>query len=64
MGEIEKEENVLVVKRIHVIYHLKLDKTYRETAARVHGFHADYCPVYRTIHDCVDIMTELQMEVV
>jgi uncharacterized OsmC-like protein len=53
---------VLVVKRIHVIYHLKLKPDQRETAERVLGFHADKCPVARTIQGCVDITTELITE--
>jgi uncharacterized OsmC-like protein len=61
-GEIEKDGNVLVIKRIHVSYHLKLKPEQRETAERVLGFHADKCPVARTIKDCVAITTELNME--
>ncbi|MFW6184339.1 MAG: OsmC family protein [Chloroflexota bacterium] len=61
-GEIEKEENVLVIRRIHVRYRLKVDAKMREVARRVHGFHADYCPVARTIRGCVEIRTELTME--
>ncbi len=61
-GEIEKDGKVLVIKRIHVTYHLKLKPEQRETAERVHGFHAEKCPVARTIKDCVDISTELIME--
>lgn len=61
-GEIEKDGNVLVIKRIHVQYHLKLDAAKREVAERVHGFHADFCPVARTIGGCVDISTALEME--
>jgi len=53
---------VLVIKRIHVSYHLKLKPEQRETAERVLGFHADNCPVARTIKDCVAITTELNME--
>ncbi len=53
---------MLVIKRIHVTYHLKVDPDKRELAERVLGFHADYCPVARTIGGCVDISTELQME--
>jgi uncharacterized OsmC-like protein len=49
----------MVIKRIHVTYHLKLKPEQRETAEKVHGFHADYCPVARTIKGCVDITTEL-----
>lgn len=53
---------MLIVRRIHVTYHLRLKPDQRETATRVHGFHADYCPVARTIRDCVDITTSLEME--
>lgn len=52
----------MVIKRIHVTYHLKLQPEQRETAEKVHGFHIDYCPVARTIKGCVDITTELLME--
>jgi uncharacterized OsmC-like protein len=61
-GEIELEGKVMVIKRIHVTYHLKLKPEQRETAVKVHGFHADYCPVARTMKGCVDITTELIME--
>jgi uncharacterized OsmC-like protein len=61
-GEIELDGRTLVIKRIHVVYSLKLDPAQRETAGRAHEIHAAYCPVARTIGDCVDITTELQME--
>ena len=53
---------MLVIKRIHVIYHLKLKPEQRETAERAHGIHIDKCPVARTLIGCVDISTELKME--
>jgi organic hydroperoxide reductase OsmC/OhrA len=52
----------LVIKRIHVTYHLKVKPEQREIAEKVHGFHADFCPVARTIKGCVEITTELNME--
>jgi uncharacterized OsmC-like protein len=61
-GEIELDGKVMVIKRIHVTYHLKLKPEQRETAEKVHGFHADYCPVARTIKGCVEIFTNLNME--
>jgi len=61
VGEVEKEDNVLVVRRIHVTYHLRVAPDKREVAARVHSFHAEYCPVARTIRNCVDITTSLEM---
>lgn len=58
----EKDGKVLVIRRIHVRYHLQLDPAHREKAEQVFGFHADYCPVYRTLHRCIDISTELTIE--
>ena len=52
----------MVIKRIHVTHHLKLKPEQRETAEKVHGFHADYCPVARTLKGCVEISTNLNME--
>jgi len=58
---VEKDDNrVLIIKRIHVTYFLKTDEANRETAVRVHGLHADYCPVYKSIYMSIDITTELQ----
>ncbi|MEJ2265702.1 MAG: hypothetical protein P8X95_19845 [Anaerolineales bacterium] len=53
---------MLIIKRIHVTYHLKLAPEKRETAERVHGFHANFCPVARSIRDCIQIRTSLEME--
>jgi uncharacterized OsmC-like protein len=61
-GEVEKEGKVLVIRRIRVRYRLNIATEHRETAERVHGFHADYCPVARTISDCVEIETFLEMD--
>ena len=53
---------MLVIRRIHVTYHLKLDQAKREAAERVLGFHADSCPVARTLRGCIAITTALEME--
>ena len=53
---------MLVVKRIHVTYHLKAEDSTRATAERVHGFHAERCPVARSIDGCVAITTSLEFE--
>ena len=53
---------MLVIRRIHVTYHLKLKEEQQETAQKVHGFHADFCPVARSIKDSIDVTTELRME--
>ncbi|MBW2488535.1 MAG: OsmC family protein [Deltaproteobacteria bacterium] len=60
-GEIEKDGKALVIRRIHVTYHLKLKPEQQDTAQKVHGFHADFCPVARSIKGSIDVSTELQM---
>ena len=58
---------MLVVKRIHVTYHLVVDEAVaadeeqRAKIDRAHGFHAERCPVARTIGGCVDITTSLEL---
>jgi uncharacterized OsmC-like protein len=61
-GEVETENRVLVIRRIHVVLRLKAAPEHRETAARVHGIFADFCPVYRTLSPAIGITTELAFE--
>ena len=62
MGEVEKDGKVLVIKRIHVTYTLRgVPDEDVETVDRVHGFHADYCPVARSIRDSIDITTRVTL---
>ena len=61
-GEIEKEEGVLVIKRIHVRLRLKAAAEARETAERVHGMFADRCPVYRSLKAAIAMTTSLDFE--
>jgi uncharacterized OsmC-like protein len=57
---VELDGKVLVIRRIHVTYHLTCDPAKRETATRVLGFHADSCPVARTLRGCIAITTGLE----
>jgi uncharacterized OsmC-like protein len=50
VGEVEKDGSVLVIRRIQVAYRLKgVSNEDRQTVERVNGFHADRCPVARSI---------------
>jgi uncharacterized OsmC-like protein len=60
---VELDGRVLVIRRIHVRYRLTCDPAQRETATRVLGFHADSCPVARTLRSCIAITTELEVTV-
>ncbi|MDA2937662.1 OsmC family protein [Acidobacteria bacterium AH-259-A15] len=61
-GEIEKEDGVLVIRRIHVVYHLSAPSEQRETIERVHRIHKEHCPVYRSLYKAIDITTEYRLE--
>jgi uncharacterized OsmC-like protein len=63
-GEVETEDQVLMIRRIHVVLRLKAAPEQRETAERVHGMFADRCPVYRTLRPAIEITTELAFEAV
>jgi uncharacterized OsmC-like protein len=60
VGEVEKEEGVLIIRRVHVTLRLNAEERHREVAERVHGFFADKCPVYRTLRPAIQITTELE----
>ncbi len=59
VGEVELEENVLVVRRIHVRLELRAAPEHHATAERVHGIFAMSCPMYRTLRSAIGITTEL-----
>ena len=65
VGEIEKERNVLVIKRIHITYKLKVDpqllEEKRDAIDRVMRVHPDSCPVYRSISGSIDVTAELEL---
>lgn len=49
-----------MIKRIHVRYQLTVDRDVdMAVVERVHGFHADKCPVARSIRDAIAISTEV-----
>ena len=62
MGEVETEDHVLVIRRIHTKLKLKARAEHWDTARRVYGFFADKCPVYRSLKAAIDITTELVLE--
>ncbi len=53
----ELEGTVLVLRRIHVRF--TLESAEQETAQRVHGFFAQACPIYRSIHPQIQVTTEV-----
>lgn len=64
MGEVEKDEGVLVIRRIHVRYRLQVPAVKEEAARRAYDVHPPFCPVYRTLSGCIEVTTELELDVV
>jgi uncharacterized OsmC-like protein len=64
-GDIETtDDNVLVIRRIHVTYHLfveRLDGEIREKIDRCMEFHPKKCPVARSLEGAIDISTEIEV---
>lgn len=61
-GDVEVEDGVLVLRRIHVVFSLTgaaSDKI--EAAERAHDVFKAKCPVYRSLYRAIDITTELQL---
>ena len=54
-GEVETEEGVLVIRRIHLSMTLAAPEQTRETVERVHGLYAMRCPLYRTLHKTIQL---------
>jgi len=60
-GEVEKEDGVLVIRRIHVAMRLAATDAVRETVERVHGMYAMRCPLYRTLHGAIALTSSFQL---
>jgi len=52
-GEVEEEDGVLVIRRIHVSMRLAAPEDTREKVERVHALYPMSCPLYRTLHDAI-----------
>lgn len=53
---------MLVLRRVHAAYVLHVDADVDEARIeRVHGFHADKCPVARSIRDAIAVTTSYEL---
>jgi len=60
VGEVEVEEGVLVLRRIHVAFTLEgVDAGGAVAARRAHEVFKPKCPIYRSIHRAIDVTTNL-----
>ena len=61
VGEIETEENGLVIRRIHVSMRLAAAADVRETVERVHGIYAMKGPLYRTLRGAIQLTSSYEL---
>jgi uncharacterized OsmC-like protein len=60
-GEVETEEGVLVIRRIHVAMRLVASQSEKETVERVHSIYAMRCPLYRTLHKTIQLTSSFEL---
>jgi uncharacterized OsmC-like protein len=60
-GEVEEEDRVLVIRRVHVTFHLRTSEPVSETVERVHRVYADRCPLYRTLKSAFAISSSCEL---
>ena len=61
-GEVETEDGVLVIRRINVAMRLVAAEAVRQTVERVHGVYAMRCPLYRTLHNAIQLTSSCTLD--
>jgi uncharacterized OsmC-like protein len=62
-GEVEQEEGVLVIRRIHVSMRLITPESglLKEKVERVHAIYPMNCPLYRTLHNAIQLTSSVEV---
>lgn len=60
-GEVETEDGVLVIRRIHVAMRLAAPEASRQTVERTHAVYAMGCPLYRTLHEAIQLTSSCEI---
>ena len=60
-GEVEEEDGVLVIRRIHVSMRLAAPEDTREKVERVHAVYFMNCPLYRTLHNAIRLTSSYNL---
>lgn len=60
-GEVGQEENVLVIRRIHVAMKILAPEGMRDTVERAHRIYAMSCPLYRTLRGCIELTSSFEL---
>jgi uncharacterized OsmC-like protein len=60
-GEVENEDGVLLLTRIHAAYTLRALEEVRETVEKVHNMRREYCPIYRSTYRTIEVATGFEL---
>jgi uncharacterized OsmC-like protein len=60
-GQVETEEGVLVIRHIHVAMRLVASQDAKEIVDRTHAIYAMRCPLYRTLHNAIQLTSSVEL---
>lgn len=60
-GEVETEDGVLVIRRIFVHHRLAASASVLSAVEDVHNAYPMQCPLYRTLHRCIDFKISYEL---
>lgn len=61
-GDIEDADGVLKIAKIRLKYYFKIPPDTKEKAERALALHADMCPAYQTVKDCIEVSWDAEMD--
>jgi uncharacterized OsmC-like protein len=58
---VETEDNVLVIRRVHVAMRLVAAPELKDKIERAHAIYAMNCPLYRTLHKAIQLTPSYEL---
>jgi len=60
-GDVEEEDGVLVIRRIHVSMRLVAPEDLKEKVERALALYPMNCPLYRTLHNAIRLTSSVEL---
>ncbi len=61
-GDIEEKDGVLKITNIRMTYQIKIPQGMRDKVERALQSHADSCPAYQSVRNCINVSWEADLE--